>query len=391
MAGTLTVRRIGANILSPLGFTASTNFDAVVQGHTRLQLHSELFGVPEPFCASMFNRFEMEAEADSAMAAYPATGDSSSPLTLLEKLCILSAIRAMEQCNINPSSPSTLFILSTTKGNVDLLESDPTSPQAYLPHSARRIADFFGNSNEAPVVSNACISGVCAQIQGVRALLSRRYTHAVVIGADLLSRFIVSGFQSFKALSIEPCRPYDLHRTGLNLGEAVATLILEASEAAPSHDEWVYAGGSIHNDANHISGPSRTGEGSYRVLRDLLALLPAQEVGFVNVHGTSTPYNDEMESIALHRAGLLSTPVNALKGYFGHTLGAAGLLETILSMEAADRGVLPATKGYSTPGTSYEVNISAFQRPLHTRAFIKLLSGFGGTNAGIAYRKGGEK
>ena len=114
------------------------------------------------------------------------------------------------------------------------------------------------------------------------------------------------------------------------------------------------------------------------------------EIGFVNVHGTSTAYNDEMESIALHRANLDNVPINGLKGYYGHTLGAAGIIETILSMKAIENGVILPTKGFGTIGTSYNVNISNQVRKTDKSAFVKILSGFGGSNAGISYQKGGK-
>ena len=116
-----------------------------------------------------------------------------------------------------------------------------------------------------------------------------------------------------------------------------------------------------------------------------------EEVAFVNAHGTATAYNDEMESIAIERAGLDTVPVNGLKGIFGHTLGAAGVIETILSMHAADRGLVLPTVGFSEQGTSRRLDISAQPRRTERRCFIKILSGFGGSNAGIAYRKGGAQ
>jgi 3-oxoacyl-[acyl-carrier-protein] synthase-1 len=147
----------------------------------------------------------------------------------------------------------------------------------------------------------------------------------------------------------------------------------------------VLCGGAIRNDANHISGPSRTGEGSFRALQAVIADLeqPAEQLAFVNVHGTATPYNDEMESIALERAGLSSVPINALKGYYGHTLGTAGVLETLLSIEAVRHGTVLATRGFTQLGVSRPVDIAAQLRTTARRTFVKLLSGFGGCNAAI--------
>ena len=136
-----------------------------------------------------------------------------------------------------------------------------------LGQSASLVARYFGNPNQPVVVCNACISGVCAQIEAMRALRSGRYDCAVVVGADEQSPFIISGFLSFKALTDTPCRPFDKDRTGLNLGECAATVVLQAADAPAG---WVLECGSIRNDANHISGPSRTGEGSYLALMEVL-------------------------------------------------------------------------------------------------------------------------
>lgn len=375
------ITKIADNIISPLGCTSEENFNAVLAGESMLKRQEGTFGLPEPFCASLFDRKAIHNLLDKELGLVEG-------LTFFEKLCVLSAKRAIEECNLSPRESNVIFILSTTKGNVDCLEDSLLDKRCYLADSAHKIAKYFCNNNLPLVVSNACISGVCAQIAAVRELLSGKYRYAVIIGADVLSKFIISGFQSFKALSPEQCKPYDKDRIGLNLGEAVGTMILKAGK--PSNEEdWQYVASSIHNDANHISGPSRTGEGSYRVLRDILSEIGVDDIGFVNVHGTSTAYNDEMESIALHRAKLDSVPINGLKGYYGHTLGAAGIIETILSMKAIENGVVLPTKGFNAIGTSYHVNISNQLRETDKSAFVKILSGFGGSNAGISYRKGG--
>lgn len=375
------ITKIADNIISPLGCTSEENFKAVCAGETKLKRQEGTFGLPEPFCASLFDRKTIHNLLDKELGLV-------EYLTFFEKLCVLSAKRAIEECNLSPRESNVIFILSTTKGNVDCLEKSLSDKRCYLADSAHKIAKYFGNNNLPLVASNACISGVCAQIAAVRELLSGKYRYAVIIGADVLSKFIISGFQSFKALSPEQCKPYDKDRIGLNLGETVGTMILKAGKPS-NEDDWQYVASSIHNDANHISGPSRTGEGSYRVLRDILKEICVDEIGFVNVHGTSTAYNDEMESIALHRANLDSVPINGLKGYYGHTLGAAGIIETILSMKAIENGVVLPTKGFEAIGTSNHVNISNQLRETDKSAFVKILSGFGGSNAGISYRKGG--
>ena len=355
---------IGESILSPLGATPAENFAAVCRGESALQRYEGMFGVREPFVASLMDRGRWTVPGR----------------TFFDSIVIEAAQRAVEAAGIDPASPRTAFVLSTIKGNIEYIDTQDVT----LACSARRLADAFGNPNPAVVVSNACISGLAALLQGRRMLLSGRYDHVVVVGAEVQSRFIVTGFQSLKALSEAPCKPFDAARDGLNLGEAAAAIVLGFGESG-----WELVDGAVRNDANHISGPSRTGEGSYKALRYVLKHTSPEELAFVNVHGTSTLYNDEMEAIAIDRAGLLDVPVNALKGTFGHTMGAAGILESILSMHAVHTGLVLPTRGFSELGVSRPVRVSAQTGTTDKRAFVKLLSGFGGVNGALLFRKGG--
>ena len=376
--------RVSDNIISPLGMTTAENYAAVKAGRSELKRHDGLWQLPEPFTASLMNR-----EAVNETAAQLQIDDR---YTFFEKMIILSAAKALEQTDIDPTSDSVLFILSTTKGNVFLLDKrEPGFPaeRVLLGLAAKQMTDYFHNPNTPIVVSNACISGVCAQIQAMRELESGRFDYVVTVGADVQSAFIVSGFQSFKALSVDPCKPFDANRTGLNLGDAAATIIY-TKKAEVNENDWVACRGAIRNDANHISGPSRTGEGSYRALKVALGDTNPDKIAFINAHGTATLYNDEMESFAIERAGLSKVPVNGLKGYFGHTMGAAGIMETILSMQSIDDHNILATKGYETIGVTHPLVLSNQNQPTDKQAFIKLLSGFGGCNAALLFAKGGE-
>ena len=367
------VCKIADNIFSPLGFTTEENYQHVRQGCSGVRRHEGWRGLPYPFAASLFdwNRVQLV--------------DGFTPF---ESIVIRSVEGALAQTDVDAASPSVLFVLSTTKGNVDLLEApSPASAMQRLPlgAAAQVVASYFGNPNMPVVVSNACISGLNAQIVAMRALQCGSYDTVVVVGADVLSRFIVSGFGSFKALAAEPCRPFDIERFGLNLGEAAATIIYRRAEAG----SWHAVRGAIRNDAHHVANPSPKGEGCYRALRYVMQGQSAGDIAFVGTHGTSTLYNDEMESAAIDRAGLLAVPANSLKGYYGHTMGAAGVLETVLSMRALDDGIVLGTKGFATMGVSHPLNVSASHRTTDKRAFVKLLSGFGGCNAAMLFKKGG--
>lgn len=304
----------GHSIISPLGIGSQANYEAVKAGKSGLRLYKDRFPNVEPFCASLFD----------------------TPQDFVS-LCIQSIELAKGKVDV--ASSSTLFIISTTKGdNLDLWKP------------AQAIARHFGNPNEPVVVSNACTSGVCAQITAQRLLEAGLYRNIVVVGCDIQTKFIISGFQAFKALSDEPCLPFSPDRKGLNLGEAAATIIWSTDE----QPGWRLEAGAIHNDATHISAPSRTGEGAYRCLRDVLEGVLPTDIDLLGVHGTATLYNDSMETEAIRRAGLENVPISALKPYFGHTMGAAGILETIIGMLTLQHGTL-----------------------------IKMISGFGGTNAAI--------
>ena len=375
--------KVSDNIISPLGMSTAENYAAVKAGRSELKRHDGLWNLPEPFTASLMDRNKVEQ-------AFAELADNEQ-YTFFEKMIILSAKKALAQTDIDPTSDKVLFILSTTKGNVFLLDKRETgfpAERVRLGLAAKQMTDFFHNHNTPIVVSNACISGVCAQIQAMRELESGHFDYVVSVGADVQSAFIVSGFQSFKALSVEPCKPFDANRCGLNLGDAAATIIYTRKEKVDETD-WVACRGAIRNDANHISGPSRTGEGSYRALRAVLGDMNPDQIAFINAHGTATPYNDEMESVAIERAGLSQVPVNGLKGYYGHTMGAAGILETILSMQAIDDHNILATKGFETIGVTRPLSLSNQNQPTDKRAFIKLLSGFGGCNAALLMKKGG--
>jgi 3-oxoacyl-[acyl-carrier-protein] synthase-1 len=376
--------KISDNIYSPLGDTTEQNYQAVKAGKSMSRLYSDKWHVAEPFFASLFD----DGAVDEAFSHLGNTKE----YTDFEKICIISASRAIADAGINASSSEVRFFISTTKGNVSLLDYRPDNipeDRVLLGVAAKKICQYFGNSNVPVVISNACISGVCAQIMAMRSLVSERCKYAVVIGADSQCRFIVSGFQSFKALSQKRCRPYDAHREGLNLGEAAGTIIYTIKEQKDiHHEDWIAMRGAIRNDANHISGPSRTGEGSYRALMAAMGDESAEQIAFVNAHGTATPYNDEMESIAISRAELGAAPVNSMKGYYGHTMGAAGVIEPILSMRSVDDSIVLGTLGYESIGVSHPLILSNHNTSTDRHAFMKLLSGFGGCNAAMLYKKG---
>jgi 3-oxoacyl-[acyl-carrier-protein] synthase-1 len=327
---------VADNIYSPLGATTTQNFEQLVDGVSGVRKHNDKAISDEPFFASLFEKEYFQTD---------------EYWTKFEYLLIASLTEALYENNVEISDKKTILILSTTKGNISLLETEQASPdldqRIALHSSAKKITQHFGFVNEPIVVSHACISGLVAMITGMRLIQSGQYDHAVVAGADVISKFVLSGFQSFQAVSSGICKPFDAARDGINLGEGAATVILSAEK--PDGEAIELASGAISNDANHISGPSRTGEELYFAINKAMdvAGLKAGDIDFISAHGTATVYNDEMEAKAVTLAGLKDVPLNSLKGYYGHTLGASGLVEAIISAQSLKENTIIPTKGFS--------------------------------------------
>ena len=367
---------VADNIVSPLGNTTPENFSGLLQNISSVKQHHNTKINAEPFYASLFDENVF------------ATNDR---YTKFEQLLIASIDEALKQTTIDTSDKKTLLIISTTKGNISLLETevynDALKKKIALHTSAKLVAEHFGFINQPLIVSNACISGLLGIITAMRLIRSNQYENIIVAGADVITKFVLSGFQSFQALSDGICKPFDKNRTGINLGEGAATMIL--SSGKKTDDDIKVVSGAVSNDANHISGPSRTGDELYQCINTSMndAGLSASDIDFISAHGTATIYNDEMEAKAIASAGLQSSPVNSLKGYYGHTLGAAGLIESIISIQSLKQNIVIPTKGFEEIGVSKPINICSeiIQAPL--QHCLKTASGFGGCNAAVIFCK----
>ena len=359
---------ISDNITSPLGLSTEQTYKAVCEGKSGLVHYPCEEGkggwndLPFPIEASLFK----EEQWDKIMF---------DGFSKFESLVLHSVKAAISTLTFDKER--AIIILSSTKGDIELLEKGEDMPS--LADAAKKVSLSIGIKNDPIVVCNACISGVSAIILGQRLVDSGNYTHAIVCGADVQGRFIVSGFQSLKALSDEPCRPFDIERLGLNLGEAAATIVLSSEIDFP--DGWKVDKGAVCNDAYHISAPHPKGLGAGLALGKMKD--SDEPISVIGVHGTATMYNDQMESKAIEMAELQDVPLSALKGYFGHTMGAAGVLETIIMMRALEDGVILPSKGYETCGVSGKVNMSDKPMTAKGKTFVKMLSGFGGCNGAV--------
>lgn len=400
-------------MITSLGSGVQENFDAALQGQTGVHMCLDTMKSQNPVMAGIIDPavFEELSEKYDGSCGFGSYTDAE-----------LLAINCVENVVGDAGLPErTGLVIASAKGNVAMLEgrcgapktqqvtdlqSELTTQGSKLPQCSEnqsgassrkasypqhlqenrlnRVGEFFGiDESDVYYISNACISGVSALIFARRMILSGRYDNMIVVGVDVQNRFIISGFASFKSLSPELCRPYDALRCGLNLGEACGAVMLTKTGTS---DLVAIDGGSASDDANHISGPSRTGDGLYFAMRDAMseAGVGPADVGMLQMHGTATAYNDEMESKAAGLAGLSDVPAQSLKPYFGHTMGASGIIETILAAEELKRGIFLGVKGFEELGVPVPLNVSAENRLItNPHHCLKTASGFGGTNAAV--------
>jgi len=371
MAGKIDVFLGGENVISPLGKGIQETFANAKNGKTGLrELVQPFVGTSRLFAA----KFE------------ESTFTTDSPI---QEFAAESCRWSLGELHLtNQLEERWLFVLSTTKGDInhlktgDLVRADPL-------HLMKELQRELPFSSEGVVISCACISGLSALIYAADKIAADQVDHALVVGADLLSEFTTQGFESFFALDSGQCKPFDETRSGLNLGEAAASLVLSKDKNIFKNGPLKYLSGAIGNDANHISGPSRTGEGLYRTVKKALKYSGKRKeaVQFISAHGTGTLYNDEMEAKAFARLGLQYTPLNSFKGYFGHTLGASGLVEIGMTMKSLRMNLLLKTLGCENPGTETQLNVLKENIETEIRLALKTASGFGGCNAAVLIEK----
>jgi 3-oxoacyl-[acyl-carrier-protein] synthase-1 len=370
---------IADNIITSLGFTSKENFAALKESKTGIAKTSDSKITQVPMCASIVDLNRLNSEFSKI--------GNPEKYTRLEQMMILSIQESLQQTNIDPSNEDTLFVFSSVKGNINLIEDEDhpfEKERINLWAISDQVCKFFNSSVKPIFISNACISGVTAIITAAQFLKSKKYKNVIVCGGDVISEFTPSGFQSFKAVSEEACKPYDANRTGITLGEGVGSIILTNNEKLIKEENPViYRGGSNSNDANHISGPSRNGDGLYYAISNTLkeAGKTNTDIDYISGHGTATPYNDEMESKAISWAKLNHVPVNSLKSYWGHTLGAAGIIECIAGIHSIKENCLIKSLGYNDHGVSEPINVINGFKEIEVKNFLKTASGFGGSNA----------
>lgn len=275
------------------------------------------------------------------------------------------------------------FWLAATKGDLDDWLADGRGPRG-LDALTTNLADLIPDLPATRrTISNACVSSAQAVIEAAESLQDGDLARALVAGADGVTSFVAQGFHALQGVSPTGARPFDATRDGLSLGEAGAACVLVPAQAAPGAPRLVGWGAS--NDANHISGPSRDGSGLALAMERALAGIDPSSITAICGHGTGTVYNDAMEARAFHAVfGPRVPPVFGIKGSIGHTLGAAGLIEVIVSATVATTGLVPPTVGFSRGETEFALDVvHGAPRQLAPGLVLTTNSGFGGMNTAL--------
>lgn len=266
----------------------------------------------------------------------------------------------------------TMLFLGTTVGMIDLLENGAElDTAAQLAEESKKL---FG-IRKGILVSAACASGQTAVSLAMEQLAAGNCRHALVIGCDIVSEFVTTGFAALGACTKTICRPYDANRDGLTLGEAAAALLLTRS----GDGFGTILNAAENSDAAHITAPDLEGKNLGKAILEALGdTVPGGIIG----HGTGTVYNDQAEAAALRRIFPADPPpMFSLKGNYGHTLGATGVLQIVLGLELARLGELPPQAGLRTPMEG--ISVKAVKQKLKSKRLLSLNVGFGGLNSAV--------
>lgn len=347
--------------------------------------------IVSPLGGNAEDNWQALRENRSGIALAPAVGFNGENIHLSKITDLIGPLRFQQlvikalaelQERIDASilaSDRTIVLISSTKGALDDNMHDQFS------ETCAAVMRRFNLAHLPMVISNACISGVLTLNVAGNMVQADQYEHVIVLGCDVASDFVLYGFQSLFAVSDRPCAPFDAARKGITLGEGCGAALVSGTKTVFKNTPLELLTGTSANDANHISGPSRTGEGLVRSISRTMQKhgIGTEEIDFICAHGTGTVFNDEMEAIAFDRLSLSDKPLNSLKGYFGHTLGAAGVIETAVCMQMIRNGMLIKSAGYRDAGTSKPLNIIIENEPKALRTVLKTASGFGGGNASL--------
>ncbi|MFC5407293.1 beta-ketoacyl-[acyl-carrier-protein] synthase family protein [Cohnella soli] len=254
---------------------------------------------------------------------------------------------------------------------------------------ADHAGEWFSLNGPSWTITNACAAGNMAIARAVEELRLGRADVMIAAGVDAMSWIAFTGFASLRAMAPDVCRPFDLERKGLLLGEGAAALILERKRDAVARGvkpRAIISGYGLSADAHHITQPDPKAAGSIKAMRKALAMakLDPEQIGYVSAHGTGTPANDRMECVAMAEVFGEEIRTSSIKGHIGHTLGAASAIEAAVCVKALETGILPPTLHLRTKDPSCAVAVIA-NEPVSVNVdhMMSNAYAFGGINTSI--------
>jgi len=387
---------VAAGIVSPLGFGLDETRESLRTGRD---------------CITPVSRFSVEQTRcktagqipDGPLIRHRPNMRHPERLHRVAHMMIWALEEALAQ---DPNFRPELTVVGTTSGGMTFGEDYYRSLHHH--QNDRRAASWIANyppqkpiidaqnalglASPCQVIANACASGTNAIGHAFECIHAGRYERVLTGGYDAISELVFVGFDSLQAATPEKCRPFDRARSGLVLGEGAAILALENLEAARARGATILAeivGYGISTDNHHLTQPNPSGIGPRQAMERALssAHLPADAIDYVNAHGTATPFNDSSEGKAI--AELFGrVPVSSTKGMMGHSLGAAGAIEAVISLIALLDQFLPPNINFDTADADIALNVVANEaRPSNVRTVLSNSFGFGGTNASVILQK----
>jgi 3-oxoacyl-[acyl-carrier-protein] synthase II len=384
----------GLGMISPLARGAAATMDRLLAGDRAIR-KLELFRLEG-------SRADIAAEIPGLTVEEVAPPGEEEGWSRADAMSVLAAREALAQAGLDPRAAAVDLVLGgTTAGMFETetplaeLSRDPgaIAPlRRMLSHPLSSTADHVcaavGPFRVVRSLCSACSGGASAALLGASWIRAGRSRAVLAGGVDALCRLTYAGFGALAALSPEPCRPFDARRSGLNLGEGAAFLVLEPEDAARARGARPIVelrGWAVGAEAHHITNPESKGETAARVMRAALdrAGLSPRDIDYVNAHGTATPLNDAMETAALRGCFGVEADrvaVSSSKGQIGHTLAASGAIEAAITSMAIARGVAPPTGGLEQTDPACALHHLTAARPMPIRAAMSDSFGFGGTD-----------
>jgi 3-oxoacyl-[acyl-carrier-protein] synthase II len=387
---------VGAGIVSPLGFGLAETTQALLSSRD---------------CVREVTQFSVENCRCKTAGQIPderlrEVGIELKHSARLHRAALMAMHALVQTLRTAPDFQPELTVVGTTSGgmtfgekyyrslkNLDDHRRSPTWIANYLPQKPIMDAqEVLEISAPCQVIANACASGTNAIGHAFECIRSGRYQRVLTGGYDALSELVFVGFDSLQASTPEKCRPFDVSRTGMVLGEGAALLALENLDSARARNATILAeitGYGISTDNHHLTQPNPSGIGPRQAMEMALrsANLEPTAIDYINAHGTATPFNDAAEGKAIAEL-LPDIPISSTKSMMGHSLGAAGAIEAVVSILALQHQFLPPNINFRSGDAELQLNIVANEaRYVSVRAVLSNSFGFGGTNASIILEK----